>query len=63
MLRLFSREHAQLTLGESGAFLRDVRRSGIQDATILNGEPLEKDSIPIMLFPGRLETATTATRW
>lgn len=49
--RLFSREHARLELGDLGLFLSDVRQSGIQDATMLNGDPLEKNSKPVLLFP------------
>lgn len=48
--RLFSREHARLELGDMGLFLSDVRQSGIQDATMLNGNPLEKNSA-VLLFP------------
>ncbi len=55
--RLFSREHALLTLDEDGAFLRDVRQSGIQDATILDDTSLEKGSTSL-LFSNDVVSAT-----
>lgn len=59
--RLFSREHARLETNKLGLFLWDVRQSGIQDATILDGTPLEKNSEPKLLFPNDETTVEPCT--